>query len=329
MLAFLITIFERLANVFTTKKFKRSNSFSMSTVRFSSVTHLHIYAIINTLIKYNFEPFEKKTIRLLDVGCGDGKMLSTLIKELPTKNPEILFEFYGLDVTDSLVQKDGYFKNTIELLSSNLPAINWQDHLKLITSQDQWPFHDNFFDLIFSNQVMEHVFDQNLLLNETHRTMQPNGYSFHQYPLRHYIYEGHLFIPFVHKFNSWTTTYHWIRWASFLGIGKYAWHKKNGIDKTVNEYAERHADYLAFQVNYKTARQISTISKNCCLKASFDFTSQYYKQKLRSVLNMRPLEEYRKSDMQSAKNSIYFIFLKYISGITLVLRKNDNYRNHN
>ena len=290
---------------------------------------MHIYAIINTLIKYNFEPFEKKSLRLLDVGCGDGKMLSTLIKELPTKNPEISFEFYGLDVTDSLVQKDGYFKNTIELLSSNLPAINWQDHLKLITSQDQWPFPDNFFDLIFSNQVMEHVFDQNLVLNEIHRTMQYNGYSFHQYPLRHYIYEGHMFIPFVHKFTSWTTTYHWIRWASFLGIGNYEWHKKNGIDSTVNEYAERHADYLAFQVNYKTVMQISTIAKNCGLKASFDFTSLYYKQKLRLIFRMLPLEEYSKSDMNSAKNSLYFFFLKYISGITLVLRKNDTYRKHN
>jgi hypothetical protein len=41
---------------------------------------------------------------------------------------------------------------------------------------------------------------------------------------------------------------------------------------------------------------------------------------------MPPLEVYRKSDMNSAKNSFYFFFLKYISGITLVLRKKDSYR---
>lgn len=298
----------------------------MSTGRFSSITHLHIYAIINTIIKYKFEPGKKLTLRLLDVGCGNGVMLNTLLKELPAKNPIISFEFFGLDVADSQVQKEGYFDETISLLHSTAPAIDWQNQLKLITSKDQWPFPDGFFDLIFSNQVMEHVFDQALLLSEINRTMQYKGYSFHQYPLRHYIYEGHLFIPFVHKFSSWTTRYHWIRWASFLGIGKYKWHKQNGLDANINGYAERHADYLAFQVNYQTQQQITATAKQCGLKASFDFTYLYYKQKIRSLFKLPPLEVYSKADMQSSKNSFYFFFLKYVEGVTIVLRKEDIYR---
>jgi SAM-dependent methyltransferase len=298
----------------------------MSTGRFSSTTHLHIYAIINTLIKYKFEPKKTLTIRILDVGCGNGVVLNTLIKELPARNPNIRFEFFGLDVTDSLVQKEGYFDKTISLLHSTAPDINWQNQLKLIVSKDRWPFPDDFFDLIFSNQVMEHVFDQVLLLSEIKRTMQYNGYSFHQYPLRHYIYEGHLLIPFVHKFSSWTTTYHWIRWASFLGIGSYKWHKKNGMDANISGYAERHADYLAFQVNYQTQKQITATAKQCGLKSSFDFTYLYYKQKIRRLFKLKPIEVYKETDIKSSKNSFYFLFLKYIEGITLVLRKGDTYR---
>lgn len=293
--------------------------------RFSSITHLHIYAVINTIIQYKCNPEKNKSIRLLDVGCGNGIMLSTLIKELPCRHPYFSFEFFGLDVDDSNVQEKGYFNKTINLLETNAPGTIWKTQLKLIKSDEAWPFPDNFFDLIYSNQVMEHVFNQSLMLSEIRRTMDENGYSFHLYPLRHYLYEGHLFIPLVHKFKSWSTTYYWIKWANILGIGTYKIHKKEGLCHSLHEYAERHADYMAYQVNYQTSRQITSTAKECRLKPSFDFSYLYYKQKLRSVFNLSPLEVYKEKDLVSAKNSFYFFFLKYISGITLVLRKKDTY----
>jgi len=297
----------------------------MAAKRFSSITHLHIYAIINTIITYEFNQSEKKTLRLLDVGCGNGIMLSTLIKELPLKHPGMDFEFFGLDVDDSNVQEKGFFDKTISLLTSAAPSTQWHDKVKLIRSNESWPFPDNYFDLIFSNQVMEHVFNQAFTLSEIERTMQHDGYSFHLYPLKHYLYEGHLFIPFVHKFKSWTATYHWIKWASYVGIGTYKIHKREGLCTSVSHYAERHADYMAFQVNYQTARQITNTAKACRLKPSFDFSYLYYKQKLLTLFNMKPAEVYRQKDLVSAKNSFYFFFLKYVSGITLVLRKKDSY----
>lgn len=297
----------------------------MKPTRFSSITHLHIYAIINTIIKFKFSPANKKTLRLLDVGCGNGVMLSSLIKELPDRHPGIRFEFFGLDVDDSHVQESGYFDKTISLLESTSPGTSWKTQLKLIKSTDNWPFPDNYFDLIFSNQVLEHVFNQQFAFGEIRRTMQDDGYSFHLFPLRHYIYEGHMAIPFVHKFSSWTTTYHWIKWATFWGWGTYKANKKKGRVSSVHEYAETHADYLVYQVNYQTARQVSATAKHCRLKASFDFTYLYYKQKLRSLLKMPPLQEYRQSDIVSAKNIFYFAFLKYVTGITMVIRKEDTF----
>lgn len=297
----------------------------MTSKRFASITHLHIYAIINTIIKYKYTPQGISTIKILDVGCGNGVLLSTLVKELPVRNPGIFFEFYGLDVDDSHVQEKGYFSRTISLLQLAAPTISWENNLKLITSNDGWPFGNDFFDLIFSNQVMEHVFDQELFLKEIRRTMKDYGYSFHLYPLRHYLYEGHLLIPFAHKFQSWTTTYYWIKWASFWGVGTYRKQKRNDMASSIKEYAERHADYLAYQVNYQTLKQINATAKRNRLKPSFDFTYLYYKQKLRYLLKRPPMEEYHKKDIRSSKNSFYFIFLKYVSGITLVLKKNDTF----
>ena len=282
----------------------------MISKRFLSTTHLHIYAIINTIIKHKYQSQGITTIKLLDVGCGNGVLLSTLVKELPLKNPGVSFEFYGLDVDDSHVQERGYFNKTTSLLQSVAPQITWQDNLKLIKSTDRWPFTDDFFDLIFSNQVMEHVFNQELFLQEIRRTMKDHGYSFHLYPLRHYVYEGHLHIPFVHKFRSWTTTYYWIKWGTYLGFGTYQKHKKAGLTSSVYEFGEKHADYMAFKVNYQTMRQIAATAKKCRLKNSFDFTYLYYKQKLRSLFGLAPLETDCKADIRSSKNSIYFVFLK-------------------
>ncbi len=297
----------------------------MPSKRFSSITHLHIYAIINTIITYQLKINGSKTIRILDVGCGNGLLLSTLLIELPKRYPELKIEFYGLDVDDSSVQEKDYFKKTLLLLYQKDSSVEWQKNLKLIQSESLWPFDDNFFDIIYSNQVLEHVFNQALFFKEINRTMQKDGYSFHLFPLRHYIYEGHLIIPFVHKFKSWTSTYHWIKGASYLGIGKYKLHKKEKLCTSIEHFSERHADYLAYQVNYQTALEITKTVKASRLRPSFDFTYLYYKQKLRSILKLTPIEVYKIKDLKSFKNTFYFFFLKYVTGITLMLRKKDHY----
>lgn len=296
----------------------------MLSKRFSSITHLHIYAIINTLVTYRLKSHEKK-INILDVGCGNGLLLSTLIKQLPLRHPDLRIDFYGLDVDDSHVQEKGFFAKTVSLLRATDPSVAWEEKVKLTQSDVPWPFEDNFFDIIFSNQVMEHVFNQSYFLNEIKRTMHKDGYSFHLYPLKHDVFEGHLLIPFAHKFKSWTSTYYWIKGASYLGMGKYKTHKKGGLCTSIEHFAERHADYLYYQVNYQTANEISKTAKACHLRASFDFSYLYYKQKFRSFFNLRPIEAYNIKDIRSRKNSFYFLFLKYVSSITLFITKKDTY----
>ena len=297
----------------------------MSSSRFPSITHLHIFAIINTIISYGLENNENKIVRILDVGCGNGLLLSILVKELPKRYPDLKIEFYGLDVDDSSVQEKNYSDKTLLLLNQTDPDIKWDEKLKLVQSESPWPFEDNFFDIIYSNQVLEHVFNQTHFFLQIKRTMKENGYSVHLFPLRHYFYEGHLLIPFVHKFKSWTSTYYWIKAASYLGIGKYRIHKRNHLTHSIAHFSERHADYLAFQVNYQTAREMTKTVKACRLKPSFDFTYLYYKQKLRSVLKLKPIEKYAMKDARTFKNTLYFFFLKYIAGITLMIRKKDIY----
>ena len=293
--------------------------------RFVSITHLHIYAMINTAIIHKLRSNKSNTIRILDIGCGKGILLSTLLKELPPKHPDLKIEFFGLDVDDSRIQEKDYFTKTIDLLNQTATSFEWENNLRLIHSEDHWPFDDNFFDIIYSNQVLEHVFNQQLFFSEIKRTMKQDGYSFHLFPLKHYFYEGHLLIPFAHKFKSWTSTYHWIKWASYLGIGKYKVHKKEKLCNSIEHFSERHADYLFYEVNYQTGHEITNAAKCCRLKPSFDFTYLYYKQKLRSVFKLKPIEVYQLKNFRSFKNTLYFFFFKYVASITLMVRKNNTY----
>jgi len=91
---------------------------------------------------------------VLDLGCGKGDSVD-LFREL---GPTI--EWYGLDIEISPEVKNRT-RTDIEFFSFD--GINI-------------PFQDNFFDLIYSNQVLEHVRKPEALLANVQRVLRPNGY---------------------------------------------------------------------------------------------------------------------------------------------------------
>lgn len=292
-------------------------------LKFTSLTHHHLFACINTIL-LNTEPFTiSKKIRILDLGCGSGRMLADFVKAFKNLMPDKDFEFYGLDVNDALVQKSGYFEKTIAVLNEADNSANWNNFLCLTGSSEHWPYADNFFDFIISNQVMEHVNDHYFCFKEISRTLTEDGFCFNLYPLRHVLFETHLFIPLAHKFTNWSKTYQWIKFWGLTGAGSYKKLKASGQVSSIHEYAETHADKMAFQVNYLTVKETSSTAKKASLKPSFDFTHLYYCQKIRSLFGLQILQSYNKRYIFSSY-SIYFFILKYVSSITLVLRKKES-----
>lgn len=93
--------------------------------------------------------FDSTNFRILDLGCGTGKITSSLQD----------CEVYGLDYNDKLLSmakerglrvKKGYF-----------------EHI---------PFKDGFFDAVISIDTMEHVYSRAEVLKEVKRVLKDDGY---------------------------------------------------------------------------------------------------------------------------------------------------------
>lgn len=88
-------------------------------------------------------------IRVLDIGCGHSEFLT---KAYSQSN-----HTYGVDLDASALQKNTLIQN------------------KFVASGENLPFDDNFFDLVVSAWVLEHVEDPEKFFREVHRVLKPEG----------------------------------------------------------------------------------------------------------------------------------------------------------
>src|SRR5580693_482740 len=89
---------------------------------------------------------------LVDIGCGDGGLLFRYLKTPPR-------EFYGVEGSPSLKEKAE--SRGIKVSSFDLNG--------------RWPFESDKFDVVFSSQVIEHLHNTRLFVEEAYRVLKPGG----------------------------------------------------------------------------------------------------------------------------------------------------------
>jgi SAM-dependent methyltransferase len=284
-----------------------------------SITHRHILSVLNTLFKSESQLKNKEIIRILDAGCGNGKMILYLNKYLPLYNPGKKLFIYGYDVLDHGVQKDDYAKETFSYLSDQAPEINWKDRIRMINSHDDWPFESKTFDIVLSNQVVEHVWDHDHFFREHSRVMNDKAFGVHIIPFKEAIIDWHICLPRVHKINNWESIYRKIRFYTKLGISIRYNKEKYLYKNDKNQFSKIWADKIYHYCNYKNVKEISSIAKKNHLCFTSKFTFNYYFRKFSEVFGLKPDFEY--TNKKSSK--LIFFFCKHITGVSVVLYKGE------
>ncbi len=153
------------------------------------------------LIDKNFP----KNTKILDIGCGDGELVQQLI--------DLGFDCYGADIgfkdgqsTNNLIKE----KKIVKMLdnSSSYDDIDEKNY--------SIPFENNSFDVVISDQTIEHVKNLDQFISESYRVLKKNGVFYSYFPSKHKIIEPHVGTPFGGIFNSKL----YIRLCCLLGLIK-------------------------------------------------------------------------------------------------------------
>lgn len=135
--------------------------------------------IIQFISDWTATPFDH--LKILDLGCGRGE----LVAALRGKGARA----YGIEIDPRFVESGSILSRTY---SDDYPILSVIDH------DGRSIFPDNYFDLVVSDQVFEHVSNLKSVTDEIARVLRPAGLTCHQFPARFRVVEPHYKLPLAH-----------------------------------------------------------------------------------------------------------------------------------
>jgi SAM-dependent methyltransferase len=185
-----------------------------------------------------------KSFSVLDYGCGAGQIVAALReKQVEAFGCDIFYE--GGDYSESV--PDGMLGTTIRKIEDG-----------------RIPFSSETFDLVINNQVLEHVEDLEIVLQEMHRALKPGGKLLSMFPDKSVWREGHLGIPFLHWFpkKSRARVYYAMLLRAF-GLG----HFKGS--KGYFEWSKDGCEWLDNWTHYRSFSEIMNIYRKYYVNIQF------------------------------------------------------------
>ena len=124
---------------------------------------------------------DREKLRIIDIGCGRGDTVAWLCTQG--------WDAYGIDVSRQYVERGREY-----LVRNGADP----QRLQVMNDDFTYPFGDNKFDVVLSDQVVEHVADLEQFASEVARISAPGACGLHVWPAKWRPVETHLLSPFVH-----------------------------------------------------------------------------------------------------------------------------------
>jgi SAM-dependent methyltransferase len=184
-----------------------------------------------------------RRIAVLDMGCGDGRTLESLL--------DYGYDLYGYDL---IFYEDHYDETRRKRLMPYLGG-SYDEHIKTTRSEREIPFEADSFDVVYANQVFEHVRFFDKMVFEAARVLRPGGVFLTNFPLATYPIEGHCMVPFAHWIPPGTFRVRYLQLWCALGL-----FKKEG--QSALETAIDLDRWLQEETYYRFMNEVASVSKH-------------------------------------------------------------------
>lgn len=197
---------------------------------FQAMNHSYQY-----LTEYVLRHPNAKLLTVLDYGCGNGELVKLLRAEgIKCFGVDTFYEGASYPIKEDPLFRDGTVKD--------------------IREGEPLPFGPGSFDLIISNQVLEHIKDISPVLSELDRVLKTDGAIYVHFPVLESFREGHLGIPFSHWLKPYSKTrYLYMFLMRVLGFGLF---KENRSLKVWTQDASSWIDRFCFYEPYSYYKSI-------------------------------------------------------------------------
>jgi SAM-dependent methyltransferase len=211
-------------------------------------------------------------VRVLDRGCGRGRLVGVL------QNRGM--DAYGVDVdAETLTNGQVYFETA---------APSAETKLRQLDAAGRAPFPDGFFDVVVSDNALEHVADLDTVMAEIARLTRPGGRGFHLFPARFTFREGHLMMPFVHWLPKGVLRRGAIGMFTRIGV-EPRWEELS--DLSVSEKAKTYFAYSHDKTFYRAPSRILAVCSDNGLTARLVGTDHPRAPRLCRIPGLRNVAE--------------------------------------
>jgi SAM-dependent methyltransferase len=171
------------------------------------------------------------TLTVLDLGCGDGSTLEQLA--------DSGHDLFGCDLPER--------RGALEKRLAPVFGDSFTRRIRTVADEDRVPFADDSFDIVYANQVFEHVRNLEATLRECHRVLKPRGTLLATFPPATCPLEVHLGIPFAHWLPAGPLRVRYLHLVYGLGL------RPLQEGSSAGETARRQDRYLRDRTFYRTA----------------------------------------------------------------------------